>query len=317
MRSERDPLPLPEISVEDFTREKLVELSKDFTFPVVIRGGLKNTPAVKLWSSIQWWVDNYGDEEVITKPVGRVYGGGNKFFASIKEWAEKAKEDGVNYYIAGASSIFKRRPELAEMIDSPLTRNCSPNVGEDPINLQLFMGTSGSGSPIHAGFGTNLFRMIVGHKRWWFIPTSETAWLMPSMTANGFSMHSAVRMAPIGGNVTDPIVKRLVRYTALLEPGDLLINPPWFWHAIENVDDFTVGVPSRYSGNGALKTDPIVTLLAYTRFIQQYGTLENFKSQVNLNAKLINGRDVLEQNLADNRVVENYDGSNKKNKHFD
>jgi len=124
-------------------------------------------------------------------------------------------------------------------------------------------------------------------------------------------------MAPIGGNVTDPIVSKLVRYTALLEPGDLLINPPWFWHAIENVDPFTIGVPSRYSGSGALRTDPIVTILAYTRFIQQYGTLENFKRQVDLNAKLINGRDVLEQNLADNRVVENYDGSNKKNKHFD
>lgn len=317
LRPDRDPLPLPEIQASEFTREKLLELSDNFAFPLVIRGALKDMPALKLWSDKKWWIENYGDEEVISKPVTRVYGGSNRFFATIKEWAEKSENDGVNYYIAGASSIFKRRQELVDMIESPITRNAAPNVGDDPINLQLFMGTGGSGSPIHAGFGINLFRMVVGRKRWWFIPPSETAWLIPSITANGFSMHSAVRMAPIGGNVTDPVVKKLLRYTAVLEPGDLLINPPWFWHAIENIDSFTIGVPSRYGGDAALRTNPIVTRMAYTRFIQQYGTFENFKNQVNLNATLINGRDILEQSLADNRVVENYDGSNKKNQHFD
>jgi hypothetical protein len=316
MRSDRDPLPLPEIDAKDFTREKIVALSNNFAFPVVIRGGLKDTPALKLWADEKWWLENYGDEEVITKPVGRSYGGNSKFFASIKEWAELAEVDGRSNYIAGASSIFRRRPELAEMVDSPLLRQCSPNAGEDPINLQLFMGFSGSGSPIHSGFGCNLFRMIVGRKRWWFMPTTETPYMMPSMTSTGFSMHSTLRMAPIGGNITDPIVPKMERYTAVLEPGDLLINPPWIWHAIENIDNFTVGVPSRYPGPAAFRTDPIATIMAGMRFISNYGSIENFRKSLGGKGALHNGRDALEQGIADNRASENYEKSSK-NKHFD
>jgi len=321
-RGPRDPLPIPELSVDEFTREKLLELSKGLTFPCVIRGALRDTDAVKNWAKAEWWLEHYGDEEVLVKPISRTYSGGTTF-ATIKEWYKLAKEDGSRYYINGASSLFKRRPELLAMISSDITRNCSPVVGDEAVNIQLFMGRAGSGSPIHSGFGTNLFRQMVGRKRWWFFPPSEKAWLKPSLTNAGFTMHSTIQQAPIGGNVTDAIVPKLIRYTAVLEPGDLLINPSWFWHSIENVDNFTAGVASRYGDTGSwnaagARTDLPITLMAVSKAIYRFGSFEKFKEEYGQAKPLAaNGRDVLENQLEKNRLKESYKGTEPTSKKND
>jgi hypothetical protein len=207
------------------------------------------------------------------------------------------------------------------MIDHPLLKNCSPVVGTDPLAIQIFMGASGSGSPIHAGTGVNLFRQIVGRKRWWFIPLTQSAFVYPSMTTNGFSMHSGLKTAPLTGNWTDPMWYKLVRYTAVLEPGDLLLNPPWIWHAIENLDPFTIGAPSRYSDEGAaaaFRSDYIITTLSISRIISKYGSVQNFKDAMQKESMLVDGRDALERGIAENRAKENYgEKKDKKDKHFD
>mmetsp|Transcript_6092 Transcript_6092/g.11642 ORF Transcript_6092/g.11642 Transcript_6092/m.11642 type:complete len:117 (-) Transcript_6092:168-518(-) len=33
---------------------------------------------------------------------------------------------------------------------------------------------------------------------------------------------------------------------AVLEPGDVLFNPPWQWHMIDNLEATSIGVASRY-----------------------------------------------------------------------
>ena len=45
-----DPVPIPEIDIKDFTREKLMELSNGLADPVVIRGAIKNSVAVQKWT---------------------------------------------------------------------------------------------------------------------------------------------------------------------------------------------------------------------------------------------------------------------------
>jgi hypothetical protein len=78
------------------------------------------------------------------------------------------------------------------------------------------------------------FRQIVGRKKWWFIPPSETPYIKPSFNVNGFSAHTHTLVGK--GNETESAwMKKLTRFTAVLEPGDVLINPPWFWHGILNL----------------------------------------------------------------------------------
>ncbi len=92
-------------------------------------------------------------------------------------------------------------------------------------------------------------------------------------------------MAQVGkdGEQESAWLKKLERYTAVLYPGDVLINPPWFWHGILNVPndgniskvenhpdlvtDLVIGVPTRYQGIqgfvAAVRSNPMLTLTAF------------------------------------------------------
>jgi hypothetical protein len=62
---DREALPAVELALEGITPEKLEKASHGYTVPVIIRGGVKDTAAIKLWTDVNWWVDNYGDEPVL------------------------------------------------------------------------------------------------------------------------------------------------------------------------------------------------------------------------------------------------------------
>jgi hypothetical protein len=78
------------------------------------------------------------------------------------------------------------------------------------------------------------YRQIVGRKKWWFLPVYQTSYLKPSMNLNGFSAHTRTLIGK-DGQSPSPWLKKLVRYTITMNPGDVLINPPWFWHGFLNL----------------------------------------------------------------------------------
>ncbi len=47
-----------------------------------------------------------------------------------------------------------------------------------------------------------------------------------------------------------PLFKYCPVYTAEINAGDVLFNPPWWWHSIKNVTPTTVGVASRWHTDG-------------------------------------------------------------------
>lgn len=118
--------------------------------------------------------------------------------------------------------------------------------------------------------GVNIFRMIVGSKKWWFIPPSQTPYLKPAINLNGFSAHTHT-MVGKNGEQSSVWMQKLVRYTATLNPGDVLINPPWFWHGILNLgkksNDLVIGCPTRFQGVqgfiAAMRSNPVLTISAF------------------------------------------------------
>lgn len=149
--------------------------------------------------------------------------------------------------------------------------------------------------------GVNIFRMIVGSKKWWFIPPSQTPYLKPSINVNGFSAHTHT-MVGKNGEEMSPWMNKLVRYTAVLNPGDVLINPPWFWHGIlnqgEKSNDLVIGCPTRFQGVqgvvAAMRSNPVLTLSAFAVILKnvilngiERGDLED-KIQANRVARMSN-----------------------------
>ena len=121
------------------------------------------------------------------------------------------------------------------------------------------------------------FRQIVGQKQWFFIPTSQTAYLKPSINSQGFSAHTKTLVGK-GGVPASPWLQKIERYTAVLNPGDVLINPPWFWHGIINLgenNDLVIGTPSRYGAGEAtaagIKTNLLYTINAIVTLVRNFG----------------------------------------------
>ena len=163
------------------------------------------------------WINNYGKEEVLCGTLFHV-----REDCTVRDFFLDL-DAGKPFYISGASDIFDRHPELHTMIDSKEIQALEPS---NRTATQIFMGFPRMGSDIHSAMGVNIFRQIVGRKKWWFIPPSQTPYLKPSMNVRGISAHTKTMVGKDGGEVS-PWMSKLERYTAVLNPGDVLINPPW------------------------------------------------------------------------------------------
>ncbi len=89
-----------------------------------------------------------------------------------------------------------------------------------------------------------------------------------------------------------------------MNPGDVLINPPFFWHGILNIaepGELVIGVPTRYgqgeSTPAAFKTNWVFNLVAGLTIVKQYGSLANYFKVVD------EGGDLLEDKIEANRLA--------------
>lgn len=256
---ERSALPLREIDASQASRAAVIDLSDDYTRPIVVRGALRGMPCLETWGDRDWWLDRFGEAEVLSSSAA------GSCMLPLRE--ALAREE---VYVAGAASIFKNHPELIEMVENDLTRSLTPKEPNDtPEFYQLFLGRSRQGTTIHSALTINLFRQIAGRKRWYFIPPDQTRFMRAKVYANGYAATS-LTIQPHGDESGSPWFSRLKRYTVTLEPGDLMINPPWWWHGVENLADegLVVGVPTRYvAGKRVVRIDPFKTALAMSRIL--------------------------------------------------
>lgn len=287
---EREELAIPELDGNNFTTADVLRLSKHYTFPIIIRGLVKNSTGIGKWQDKEWWIENYGEEEILCGTLNSV-----RPSCTIKDFFDEV-DAGNPFYVSGASKIFSRNPALAAMVDVPQIKDFEPGPR---ISTQVFMGLKDMGSDIHAAIGVNIFRQMAGTKKWWFIPPSQTPYLIPSVNVNGFSAHTHTLVGKNGEKMS-PWMNKLERYTATLHAGDVLINPPWFWHGILNEgakDELVIGVPTRYAGTegvrAAMKSNLVLSLIAVATILKQYGSVDKFMNQ----------DDVLEDRIQANRLA--------------
>lgn len=255
---EKPEKPLQEVSAKKLpSRKKLVKMYQ--TMPLVIRGGLTDEAALKNWADPKWWRKNYGSEQVLCTSSTETGG-----YTMDEFFDSKGK-----LYVQGATALFENRPELKDQVESPITHQVAPgHEGAKPTYYQLFMGWKSQGSTVHCAIGLNVFRQVAGRKLWYFFPPSQTPYVYPKLYDNGFSCTSKTVQHHARGTGA-PWFSRLERYQVILEPGDLLIVPPWWWHCVENLadeGDMVIGVATRYTDPVmALRNDPVKTLVAFAK----------------------------------------------------
>lgn len=231
----QNEVPIPEYDWQNGTPEEFYDLFVKQPHPVILRGFMKKTDLLKdlNWDTI---LKKYGDEEVyLTKKELDGYPG------LLKE----VENDKI--YLHNSEKLFNKYPELRNLFQyKRLEPYLKMKVGYE----QLFVGRKGTGSPFHNAAVYNMFYMIDGTKRWWFIDPYDTFLAYP-IAVLGRAAGVIGCLWPIDYNKEAfPLFKYCPVYTAELQPGDVLFNPPWWWHSIKNTSPVSTAVASRWHTDG-------------------------------------------------------------------
>ncbi len=245
-----------------------------FFIVILIDNGIglfKGAPAVEKWSSPQYFIDNFGDDELIVLENGGVIDAEN--FAETTMSAEladsgslqtankkkcqvgysniqKAKVmklrdavtgmmNGKKYYLSNVDTIFRKHNDLLN--ETLLVERLSPwaYANYKPSAVQIFMGfgsndrAKATGTSIHCASGTNAFYQVVGCKAWDFVPSRYGMFLNPQVSSK----------FPAAVGLKFP--EWVPRYNTTICSGDLLLNPAWMWHRIFNQEGFNIGLATR------------------------------------------------------------------------
>ena len=103
--------------------------------------------------------------------------------------------------------------------------------------------------------GINLFVQVYGNKEWTFVDPKFTKWMYPVTRKDMFYAASYLDWRKdVKGQEEDgyPLYKYVPKFKTLLQPGDVLFSPQWWWHALPSAatwppsgGGFSFGDPSQ------------------------------------------------------------------------
>ncbi len=206
--------------------------------PLVIEGLARDSEACRNWS-IDYFDQNYGNLEVlITNPDQSIAPGSlHSVLADIK--AEKT----TRQYVQNTADIFNQCPELEAQLPIENLKTLVGDLGTH-CGSQLFLGGRDTGTSYHCASNFNCFVMVHGEKEWRFVDPAYSAWMYPFMPESALFGFSPV--PAFDASERFPLYRRVPTLVTHLKPGDMLLNPPWWWHAVRNVTPSSIGVATRW-----------------------------------------------------------------------
>lgn len=243
----------------DLTLEEFARDYRQRSLPVVFAGAARDWPCCREWSP-DYFAEHYRNYRLPHINVSRDELRADDYRAqaapvTVGAVVADMHQGGPGYARFGA--LLDDHTELRAAFAAEFLRG-----GRDPIsggeNFQFFMGGQGTNTAIHNAIGSNLFVQVYGRKRWILVPPSFTPLLDPPVNrAPYFFSHLDVERDA----ETHPELQRLRGYEVVLEPGDILYNPPFYWHQVENLGP-TIGVGYRWYGlSSILRASPVQALL--------------------------------------------------------
>lgn len=237
--------PLPVVEVGDLTPDDFFDTYVRGARPVVLRG--LDAPALH-WT-VRNLVERFGDTPTTF----------NQPDQSFLEAPFRTILERDDLYVNNVARLCLEHPELRD--EMRLDRLEPYMRSTDPV-LQVFIGAKkGTGSPFHAVNHVNIFHMIEGRKKWWFIDPNHFLFIYPYLLSHN-TYHLAA--TPIPSQIADgdfPLFRYCPRQVVTLEPGDLLLNPAWCFHAVENLDDHTIGAATRWFPPGLPEANKLLACL--------------------------------------------------------
>lgn len=230
--------------------------------PVVFQGAARHWNCVHNWS-LDWLSETYGDDTIhlIDAAPQNIldieYASAETTLGSM---LEALREDPIKNY-SRFNRLLYEHPELKADLDLKWLKACRNHFASGQT-LQVFIGGAGSKTHLHAAAEHNLFTQVFGRKHWILYPPSYDGVLRPPVHRTPY-FHS-----PFDPENPDwehfPELQSLPRWECTLEAGDILFNPPSWWHYVSNPTD-SIGIGFRWFAAQAFQVDwcqALLTLLA-------------------------------------------------------
>ncbi|CAN8069403.1 unnamed protein product [Agarophyton chilense] len=213
-------------SVEDFS-----EFFKNDK-PIVIRKLACSWPSVQKWCDPKYLGNRHGHRIVpieYKSPSGRM----EEKFSSLAEvidmMTRKAHtEIRENIYMA-QHPVLNYIPDLRNDVRTPQYLNVVGKTEADLVNL--WMGSSGTGTKLHFDSADNILVQLVGHK--------EIVLIDPDQSHLLYQTNPNDNISPV--DITKPDLVRFPRFaeahgtTLRLEPGDGVYIPAQYWHWVRAI----------------------------------------------------------------------------------
>jgi hypothetical protein len=228
--------------------------------PLLFKGAAKDWECTKQWSA-DFFQKFYANQEVILVGSKGLTNkeNQNKFKKeSLGEFIDSAKKDPKNYL--RFSRIVDTDPILRSHINVAWLEQFKSKVSKGG-NMYMFMGESGSKTDMHAATIQSLFIQVKGQKKWTIYPANERIFVDAFADRRPYYYTDANP-----NNENDPkypLLKFSKKYEIILDEGDVLWFPAFYWHYVENLTS-NIGVTYKFTDfHESFKMSKVLTILLF------------------------------------------------------
>jgi hypothetical protein len=225
--------------VRDLSRQDFLEQYWRTGTPVVLEGLALDWRCVQEWSP-RWLAEHYGHGRTGVMDNDNTGERFNVEDLTIAELMERIEAGDTTKYLR-FGNLLHLFPELVEDFDHAALA-AYRNRLQLGSNMGVFIGAKGTRTTLHAAPPDNLLVQVYGRKRWVLIPASADPVVRPVMA------RATYYWSDFDPDTNEPgwdAARRLDRWETVLEPGDVLYNPPSTWHKVENLTT-SIGVGFRW-----------------------------------------------------------------------
>lgn len=220
--------------------------------PVVFESAAADWPCTKQWS-LDYLKQKVGDTEtLVTVSPGPLFKGdpttGHYTAEQMRPMKFGAFLDTIAEGARAGEHLYAHKQNFNDLFPGLKADIVVPDFirGRAWEAIFLWMGPQGSITQIHHDFTDNLFVMVRGRKRVrLFDPYQEASlYRFPFKTLNG---RSSWHLAQIP-SATDPDLQRFPKFNGVtyqevvMEPGNLLLIPNFWWHEVESLDQPSISL---------------------------------------------------------------------------
>ena len=193
-----------------------------------------------------WTVDQllkeYGEKEFLLTQTGNTFK--NKQLREIQ---------GNELYLANSGRFTENIPNFlahfAPISCKGLWTRADQQKPRYLTTYQIFMSDHPElGTPCHNDLSgdCNLFFQIEGRKKWTLIDPNFTLLIYPVLPPEPFYGESLIDQYDMKPDPRARLFQYCPRQEVTLDPGDVLLIPPYYWHSVRNIDSRTLAVATRW-----------------------------------------------------------------------